>query len=85
MTLDGTGNDADLVGDGDVIHCPPAVWFLVAVLETDVLRSSRDLVHCPFGYWGSSRERDVEWFGCGGRGVEEEDEKGGGDEGDHGG
>ena len=27
----------------------------------------------------------MEWFGCGGRGVEEEDEKGGGDEGDHGG
>jgi hypothetical protein len=74
--------NADLVGDGQVAHCPSTVRFLEAILVTDVLRSSRNVGHRPFCSWGPSRERDVEWVGGRERGMEE-DEEGEGEE--HGG
>ena len=49
MTLDSAEHDADpLVGDGDVARCSSPAWFLVTVLETDVLRGSHDLLHDLF-------------------------------------
>ena len=78
MTLDNAGNRDDLVGHGDVAHCPSTVWFLVTILETDVSSSSRDLVHRPCCCWSSPGEWDVKRFGCSGRGMEK-DEQGEGD------
>jgi len=82
MGLDGAGNSADLVGDSQVAHCSSTVWFLEAILDADVVRSGRNVGHRSFCCRGSSGERDVEWVGCGERGMKENEE---GDGEEHGG
>ena len=67
-------NNADLVGDAQAAHCSSTVWFLDAILETDVLGSSHEVFQRPFCCWGSPGERDVEWFSSGERGMEENEE-----------